>query len=225
MIKKIIIICTIIMLVVVSATPALAQKPPDSTEKGNPIHVNNGKGTNPDKNNGNPNPANPVTQNSNASTKKSGDAITTSNESGHGFDEFGYNRSARIFNGTAEGWCMEKFSQTEAYCEAYLGVYAHDKLIMKWNAEWDRGNTEDWLNPPYNAWENNQWNGKVPGGSGEVWHYKIVWVGPCGADETPLDNGGYCLWGQFEVLSDHGTADGVHTWLTHAKPNGYGSYP
>jgi len=90
-----------------------------------------------------------------------------------GFDEFGYNDTARIFNGTGESWSLAKGLPAD-----YLGIYAPDKLIMKWNAEWDRGNAENWLNPPYAAWENNEWNGKVPGGSGAVWHYKIVWVGP-----------------------------------------------
>ena len=224
MIKKIIIIFTLIMLVVVSATPALAQKPPDSNGKGNPTHQNQGKGSNPNKNGGNPNSANPASQSPNSINTNSKNASTAAKDSGHGFDDSGYNRTARIFNGTAMEWCMEKVGNV-AWCEDYLGESAIDKLIMKWNAEWDRGNAEDWGNPPYNAWENNQWNGKVPGGSGDVWHYKIVWVGACGADGTPIDNGGYCIWGQFEVLSDHGTADGVHTWLTHAKPNGYGSYP
>ncbi len=93
---------------------------------------------------------------------------------------------------------------------------------MKWNAEWDRGNAENWLNPPYRAWENNEWNGKVPGGSGSVWHYKIVWVGPCTEGAT-LANGGYCIWGQFAVIMDQGTSEGVH-YIAHGIPSGYGVY-
>jgi hypothetical protein len=103
--------------------------------------------------------------------------------------------------------------------------YANDKLVMKWNAEWDRGNDESWSNPPYDAWENNEWNGAIPGGSGEVWHYKIKWVEPCGAYGEPTPDGGYCIWGQFEVLMDQGTADGEHIWYTKAIPNGYGVTP
>ncbi len=97
----------------------------------------------------------------------------------NGFDQYGYNDTARIFNGTGESWSLAK-----GLPEDYLGIYAPDKLVMKWNAEWDRGNTENWLNPPYAAWENNEWNGKTDGGSGEVWHYKIVWVGPQTWDVT-----------------------------------------
>ena len=139
-----------------------------------------------------------------------------------GFDQYGYNDKARIFVGTGSSWCQGKLAQSESYCDAYMGAYAKDKLVMKWNAEWDRGNAEGWANGPYAAWENNEWNGAVPGGSGEVWHYKIQWVGTC--DEgAEFKDGGYCIWGQFEVISDHGTIDGVHEFLAKANPNGYGA--
>lgn len=142
-----------------------------------------------------------------------------------GFDQYGYNRTARIFSGTAWNWCMEKVGDI-TWCTSYLGPYAQDKLVMKWNAEWDRGTAENWSNPPYDAWENNEWNGKVPGGSGEVWHYKIVWYGSCGENLTKLPNGGYCIWGQFATIMDQGTTfDNVHMWLAHGLPSGYGTYP
>jgi hypothetical protein len=139
-----------------------------------------------------------------------------------GFDQWGYNRVARIFSGTGESWALEQGLPADS-----LGIYAPDKLVMKWNAEWDRGNAENWAKPPYAAWENNEWNGKVPGGSGEVWHYKIVWVGYCGADYTPLDNGGYCIWGQFATIMDQGLDPNYgpgHWWFAHANPTGYGAY-
>jgi len=149
---------------------------------------------------------------------------TTKTASDNGFDEWGYNRTARIFNGTGWSWCMAKFDNA-TYCEANYGPWANDKLVMKWNSEWDRGNLEGWSNPPYNAWLNNQWNGKVQDGSGEIWHYKYVWVGPCGAYGTPLDNGGYCIWGQFAVLMSQGTFENQHFWDARATPGGYGFYP
>jgi hypothetical protein len=139
-----------------------------------------------------------------------------------GFDEYGYNDTARIFSGTGSSWCLAKGQPADC-----MGINSPDKLVMKWNAEWDRGNAENWSNPPYAAWENNEWNGMVEGGSGTVWHYKIVWVGPCGADSTPLDNGGYCIWGQFETIMDQGVdpnSDPIHTWVAHANPAGYGAY-
>ena len=135
-----------------------------------------------------------------------------------GFDEFGYNRTARIFNGPATGWCLERGAGEDC-----LGIYSYDHLAMKWNAEWDRGNDENWANPPYAAWEMNEWNGMMPGGSGETWSYMIQWVGACGANGTPLADGGYCIWGQFEVILSQGTIGGSHIWETRAKPPGYGA--
>jgi hypothetical protein len=139
----------------------------------------------------------------------------------------GYNDKARIFVGTTMQWCMQKFIWDQPTCTTWLdangyGLYIKDKITMKWNAEWDRGNTEGWNQPPYGAWENNEWNGMCDGCSGEVWHYMIKWVEPCIEGEKFLD-GGYCIWGQFEVLMDQGTAYGAHTWLAHAIPTGYGA--
>lgn len=138
---------------------------------------------------------------------------------GNGFDEFGYNRTARIFNGTGASWSVEQGLPVD-----YLGIYAADKLVMKWNAEWDRGVDENWAYPPYAAWEDNEWNGMFPGGSGAVWHYKIVWVGDCSL--VPV--GGYCVWGQFATIMDQGIDPSYgpgHLWFAHANPTGYGSYP
>lgn len=138
------------------------------------------------------------------------------------FDQYRYNDTARIFNGTGSSWCLARGASADC-----LGAYSPDKLVMKWNAEWDRGNSENWGNPPYAAWINNEWNGKgVPGGSGAVWHYKIKWVPPCGADGTELPDGGYCIWGQFDVLMDQGVDPSlgpIHQWFAHAVPTGYGN--
>lgn len=139
-----------------------------------------------------------------------------------GFDQFGYNDTARVFNGTGESWSLAKGLPAD-----YLGIYAPDKLVMKWNAEWDRGNAEGWSNPPYDAWENNEWNGMVKDGSGAVWHYKIVWVGDYTADPSLIPDGGYGIWGQFAVIMDQGKDPSFgpgHLWFTHANPTGYGAY-
>lgn len=138
-----------------------------------------------------------------------------------GFDQYGYNNTARIFNGTGASWCLERGASADC-----LGAYSPDKLVMKWNAEWDRGIAEGWSTPPYAAWENNEWNGNCEGCSGAVWHYKIKWIGPCGADNTPLADGGYCIWGQFETLMDQGHDPNLgtrHIWFALARPNGYGN--
>ena len=148
----------------------------------------------------------------------------------NGFDQYGYNRKARIFVGTEGGWCAARGWGWDCAGYPLYAPYANDRLAMKWNAEWDRGNAENWQNGPYGAWEDNEWNGAVPGGSGEVWHYKIIWVGNGGCLEAPYcpqkspywREGGYPIWGVFEVIMDQGTGADGHVWYTHAIPTGYG---
>ena len=138
----------------------------------------------------------------------------------YGFDQNGYNYCARIFNGTGSSWCLARGAPSGC-----LGIYSPDKLVMKWNAEWDRGNADKWLFPPYSAWLDNEANGKTAGGSGAVWHYKIQWSPVCAAGETPTD-GGYCIWGIFEVLMDQGLDPNIlpgHIWYARAISNGYGN--
>ena len=146
----------------------------------------------------------------------------TASAAGGGFDQYGYNDTARIFNGTGSSWCLAGGSS--AGC---MGAYSNDKLVMKWTADWDRGNAENWANPPYTgAWTDNEWNGKGKGGSGSVWHYKIVWVGAELENSQYWRPGGYAVWGQFEVLMDQGVDPSYgpgHIWFAKATPNGYGS--
>lgn len=138
----------------------------------------------------------------------------------NGFDQYGYNRTARVFNGTGASW-----SVAQGLPANYLGIYSNDNLVMKWNAEWDRGNATNWLAGPYGAYLDNEWNGNVPGGSGWTEHFKAVWIGSC-ADGTMFPNGGYCIWGQFEAIFDRGMDPSHSPWiLAHANPAGYGSYP
>ncbi len=140
----------------------------------------------------------------------------------------GYNDKARVFVGTGLQWCMQKFDDTwgsEDACRTYLGIYVDDHLKMKWNAEWERGNAEGWsdFNGYHGAWSDNQWNG-MAGGSGETWHYMNRWIGPCNDGES-TPNGGYCIWGEFEVAMSHGTYAGEHIWDAHAIPAGVGVEP
>jgi hypothetical protein len=132
-----------------------------------------------------------------------------------GFDDLGYNDGARLFVGEVDG--VDGTLDGTYYGDP---TYARDHLVMKWNREWDRGNSEGWTNPPYAAWINNEWNGQVPGGSGETWHYMIRWVGPCSGT---LPDGGVCIWGQFSVTMSQGTVDNQHFWQVHANPTGYGA--
>lgn len=144
-----------------------------------------------------------------------------------GFNEFGYNYNARVFNGTGYQWCMGKYGWDVAACDSYLGIYAGDKLVMKWNEEWDRGNAEGWSNGPYRAWTSNEWNG-MDGGSDAVWHYKIVWDEGCAENGSPTAKGNaYCIWGQFATVMDQGKDPSYgpgHFWFAHGTPSGYGAY-
>ncbi len=210
MFKKFVSLIIVFVLLALPTSAALAGKPTDTGNNGKPPDISERGKSAEVGHKGVPN------QSSNKGTTLNSTTTT-------GFDQYGYNDTARIFNGTGLSWCMGKLGYDEAGCRAYMGDYANDKLVMKWNAEWDHGNTDGWTDSYYNAWENNQWNGKVPGGSGEVWHYKIVWVGPCN-EGTYFENGGYCIWGQFEVIMDQGSIDGVHSFLAHGNPSGYGAY-
>lgn len=135
-----------------------------------------------------------------------------------GFDEFGYNYKAMIFRGRADG--VDRVLDDAVWGDS---TYANDYLVMKWSKAWNdaRFNGAPWTP---DAWEDNEWNGAVTGGSGEVWHYKIVWVGPELQDSLYWRDGGYGIWGQFETIMDQGTIDGVHFWNNNAIPNGYGLY-
>ncbi len=143
-------------------------------------------------------------------------AIPLTNASA-GFDDLGYNEVAGIFVGAADG--VDRNPDGTVWGNP---TYANDHLVMKWSKAWDEAkyNNAPWTT---DAWIDNEWNGAFPGGSGEVWHYKIQWVGSCGSDGTPLPDGGYCVWGQFEVLMDQGMSDSVHYWLAHGISTGYGN--
>jgi len=134
-----------------------------------------------------------------------------------GFDEFGYNYRARIFVGPADG--VDRNLDGTVWGDP---TYANDHLAMKWSKAWDDARFEGGEWTP-DAWDTNHWNGQVPGGSGEVWQYKIIWVGP-ELEESPYwRDGGYPTWGQFEVIMSHGTINNRHFWETHAKPAALGS--
>lgn len=136
------------------------------------------------------------------------------------FDEFGYNDVANIFNGAADG--VDRALDGKVWGDP---TYANDHLVMKWNRAWETCNANRTPANCTGAWINNEWNGQVEGGSGESWHYKIVWVGSCGAAGTPRPDGSYCIWNEYAVLMSQGSVDGTHFWDAHAKPNGLGLAP
>jgi len=129
-----------------------------------------------------------------------------------GFDQYGYNYGARLFSGPADG--VDRILGNDA-------VYGNDHLVMKWSKGWDsaRFGGAAW---GHVAWCTNHWNGRVPGGSGETWHYLIVWVGTELEVSPYWREGGYPIWGQFEVIFSHGTSPDGHFWEAHATPTGLG---
>ena len=137
-----------------------------------------------------------------------------------GFNQYGYNYGARIFVGAADG--VDKNLDGKVWGDA---TYAHDHLVMKWNAQWNDCNAHGYDNPTYcaGAWVDNEWNGKVPGGSGTTEHDKIIWVGSAGENSPYWKSGGYSVWGNYEVLMQQGTDSLGHYSYAHAVPNGYGS--
>lgn len=97
---------------------------------------------------------------------------------------------------------------------------AWSPLKMSWSKAWDdaRFHGAPWTP---DATLDNEWNGRVPGGSGEVWHYKVIWVGPELENSPYWRPGGYAIWGGFEVIMDHGTSANEHFWYAHARPSGF----
>ena len=134
-----------------------------------------------------------------------------------GFDQYGYNYTARVFVGPADG--VDRILDGKVWGDP---TYANDHLKMMWSKGWDDARFHGGTWGP-DAFEDNQWNGKVPGGSGEIWHYKIIWVGSQLEDSQYWREGGYAIWGEFEVIMSHGTVANEHIWETHAVPTGYGS--
>ena len=144
-------------------------------------------------------------------------AVPVSTAFAGGFDEFGYNDVAGIFNGPADGVDRKIDSMVNGDT-----AYANDHLVMKWSKAWDEAKYGGAPWTP-DAWIDNEWNGMVPGGSGEVWHYKIIWVGSGGASSEYWQPGGYSIWGNYEVIMDQGMSDSVHYWLAHGISTGYGN--
>ena len=135
-----------------------------------------------------------------------------------GFAEFGYNYQARIFVGSADG--VDRTLDGMVWGDP---TYANDHLVMKWSKAWDDARFHGAAWTP-DAWVDNEWNGMLPNGSSVTEHVKIVWVGPQLENSPYWREGGYSIWGEFEVLMDQGMNGGVHYSYAHAVPNGYGGY-
>ena len=161
-----------------------------------------------------------------------GEVITT------GYDEWGYNYQARLFNGT--------------YCDAYRDApwcqaYVNDSLVMKWNDAWlsNKDCDDDGLldrhygYPSYigsGAWLTNHMSGTYEDDDGlQKWTYFVKIV--AAPEDATLEGGywkaedgtviGYAIWGEFavvlEISNDTGTGDHGILYKGDA-PLGFGFY-
>lgn len=133
-----------------------------------------------------------------------------------GYDKWGYNYQAHMFNGYADN-----------YSRPDVPVTSGDKLIMKWSDSWlanvdcngdgklDRGLVDGVVNGTSMGWLTNNYNGTFIDADGNTQHYtdfsKIVWVGP-GGD----------LWGQYHIIQEvYNDTAGGKTRINDGKP-GFG---
>ena len=152
-----------------------------------------------------------------------------------GYDQFGYNYQAHMFNGTYDS--VDRVLDGKYWDST--GDYVDDSLIMKWSDEWlsnldcdHDGKLDRGLNPRTGqstgtsmGWLTNQVEGDYIA-DGDSHHYtyfaKIVFDnGAACSGSSPT-----CLWGSYssieEVYNDpHGGYHGVNR-STLAKPAGFG---
>ncbi|HML98005.1 MAG TPA: hypothetical protein PKD75_05950 [Tepidiformaceae bacterium] len=151
-------------------------------------------------------------------TDSAGNVITS------GFDEFGYNYQAHIFNGTYDSYDRVIGNDTSDF--------ADDSLIMKWSDSWlanvdcdgddklDRGLVDGESDGISKGWLTNQASGDydsdTPTDGTQDAHYtyftKIVWVGSGG------------LWGAYDVIQEvyNDPEGGFHGLLTKVGTPGFG---
>jgi hypothetical protein len=141
-----------------------------------------------------------------------------------GYDEYGYNYEAHMFNGLYSDY------------DRVHGGYGEDiHLMMKWSDSWlsnqdrngdgelDRGNDPPYLSSAADgAWLTNHMRGKDE--NGKRWTYFVKIVYPTGGvvDENPKDGvddntGGEIIWGSFIVVKEVESGSGCYN---HIKPEG-----
>lgn len=113
-----------------------------------------------------------------------------------GYDQWGYNYQAHMFNGYYDN-----------YSRPAVPVTSGDSLIMKWSDSWlanvdcdgddklDRGLVGGVPDGISKGWLTNLWTGEYLDVDGKIQHFtdfvKIVWTGP-----------GSSLWGQYEIIQE-----------------------
>lgn len=137
-------------------------------------------------------------------TDKSGNVVITV-----GYDKYGYNYQAHIFNGLVENYSRPTTVVTTGT----------ENLVMKWSDDWVanvdcdlNGKLDRGLNPKTGVstgismgWVTNHYEGDYEGSDGELHHYtyfaKIVYVGAkpaVGPDPWAATR----IWGQYAIIEE-----------------------
>ena len=142
-----------------------------------------------------------------------------------GYDQYGYNYQAHMFNGTYDS--VDR--KLDGKYWGSTGDYVDDKLMMKWSDSWlanvdcdgdgklDRGLENGVSGGISKGWETNHVEGDYLDAAGVLQHYtwfvKIVWTGP-----------GSPLWGQYTVIEEiyNDPAGGFHGVFDKIPSPGFG---
>jgi hypothetical protein len=124
-----------------------------------------------------------------------------------GYDKYGYNYQAHIFNGLYENYSRPDVVVTEGT----------ENLVMKWSDDWlanvdcnADGKLDRGLNPKTGVstgtsigWVTNHFEGDYEGSDGELHHYtyfaKIVYVGPALISDPWADKR---IWGLYAIIEE-----------------------
>ena len=181
--KKLFVLVLVLSLLLMTTSTVLADKPVQTDANGNEIAWENTTCASiPD----------------GTILDSAGNPITT------GYDIYGYNYQAHMFNGTYD-------SVDRVLDDKYWGAtgdYVDDKLMMKWSDSWlanvdcnndhklDRGLVNGVVGGASLGWETNHIEGEYIDTDANLQHYtyfaKIVWVGE-GGD----------LWGSFHTIMEN----------------------
>lgn len=121
-----------------------------------------------------------------------------------GFDEWGYNYQAHMFNGLYNNYSRPAEPVTEDL----------SKLIMKWSDNWlsnkdcngdgklDRGGAEGADDDISMGWLTNHEEGDYLGGDGEYHHYTyFVKIGYDGGAACAASSDS-CIWGMYQIIEE-----------------------
>lgn len=139
-----------------------------------------------------------------------------------GYDQFGYNYQAHMFNGTYDS--VDRVLDGKYW--GSTGDYVDDKLTMKWSEDWlsnkdctGDGKLDRGTDGISRGWETNHVIGDYDsdGDGTQDAHFtyfaKIVWVGPGGS-----------LWGQYEIIEEiyNDPVGGYHGVQVKVNAPGFG---